>query len=186
MGMVGEQMIQTFNKLVEDQFIYGAKKYADSSSTKKETTDILFETFGPTWLYGTICKYTFRYENVKREKDLLKIATYAYLLWLKRGFFLNTAGTSVAQDTNVRIKADYFSSFLNRIILHEKTVADTEHVPSMIRAILVEFSDIDRSWGDITEEQIAHIFLLAYKEWSNQFALKAGQDTDTHNDAETD
>jgi hypothetical protein len=31
-------------------------------------------------------KYLGRYKNFRREKDLLKIATYMYIAWLKEGY----------------------------------------------------------------------------------------------------
>ena len=40
------------------------------------------------WVLGTIVKYVFRFKNFGREKDLFKIATYCYILWLKCGFHL--------------------------------------------------------------------------------------------------
>jgi hypothetical protein len=33
-------------------------------------------------------KYIFRFKNFHREKDLLKIATYCFILWLKMGAHL--------------------------------------------------------------------------------------------------
>jgi len=39
-----------------------------------------------TWILKTMIKYVFRFERKHREKDLLKIATYCYILWLKMGF----------------------------------------------------------------------------------------------------
>ena len=38
---------------------------------------------------GTMAKYIFRFRNLKREKDILKIACYCYILWLKMGFWEN-------------------------------------------------------------------------------------------------
>ena len=71
-----------FIELVRDQFTYGGKKYA--LSQERESTDVLFDRHGKNWLIGTIDKYTFRYQNLARERDLLKIACYMYILWLKR------------------------------------------------------------------------------------------------------
>jgi len=81
-----------FAKLVENQFIHGGDKYKGNG--EKEFTDIICEAFhgdGETkveWILGTCMKYLGRYKNFGREKDLLKVATYMYIAWLKGGFHL--------------------------------------------------------------------------------------------------
>ncbi len=42
-------------------------------------------------------KYMFRYKNFHREKDLLKVATYCFILWLKTGGHL---AETHDEDTN--------------------------------------------------------------------------------------
>jgi len=73
-----------FTTLLENQFMFGGKKYALSEG--KEITDWVCEIAGNEWILGTMAKYLGRFKNFGREKDLLKIATYSYLLWLKSGF----------------------------------------------------------------------------------------------------
>ena len=85
----------TFSMLIQNQFNHGGAKYASSTSNaQKEFTDIICEAFpgdsGVDWVLGTCMKYLGRYKNFGREKDLLKVATYMYILWLKGGFYLNT------------------------------------------------------------------------------------------------
>lgn len=79
-----------FSKLLENQFMHGGSKYR--AKNNKEFTDILCEAFpGRTGVEGvlwTMAKYLGRYNNYGREKDLLKVATYAFILWLKGGFYL--------------------------------------------------------------------------------------------------
>ena len=77
------QINDAFINLVQDQFQYGGTKYANSA--QKEVTDVLVETYGIGGLYWTIDKYVYRFKNLGRERDLLKIATYMYILWLKYG-----------------------------------------------------------------------------------------------------
>jgi len=80
-----------FVKLLESQFMHGGDKYALNEN--KEATDWVCEGFpgdsGIDWLLGTQAKYLQRFKNFGRERDLLKIATYCYIAWLKKGFHLN-------------------------------------------------------------------------------------------------
>jgi len=82
----------TFATLIENQFKHGGDKYATKPDAEKEFTDLICEAFpgdsGIDWVLGTAMKYLGRDKNFGREKDLLKIATYMYLLWLKGGFHL--------------------------------------------------------------------------------------------------
>jgi len=75
--------------LVEKQFMFGGTKY-NSGFSDREATDVISQLFGGAsgvdWVLGTMLKYIFRYRNLGQEKDLLKIATYCYILWLKAGF----------------------------------------------------------------------------------------------------
>lgn len=78
-----------FAELIESQFAHGGDKYVLAGFEDREATDVISSVFGgPTefdWILGTITKYIFRFKNFQREKDLLKIATYCYILWLKQG-----------------------------------------------------------------------------------------------------
>jgi hypothetical protein len=72
--------------MIRSQFEYGGKKY--ELANDKEITDWVVELAGWEWILGTMAKYLGRFKNERREKDLLKIATYCFLLWLKFGFHL--------------------------------------------------------------------------------------------------
>lgn len=79
-----------FNELIKKQFEHGGNKYALNDNM--EFTDLVCmlspgET-GADWILQTMCKYICRYKNFKREKDLLKIATYAFIMWIKMGYHL--------------------------------------------------------------------------------------------------
>lgn len=80
---------QKFSDLVGNQFIHGGDKYAIKGIPDREATDIISAVFGGDtefdWVLGTMMKYLFRFKNFHREKDLLKISTYCYILWLKQG-----------------------------------------------------------------------------------------------------
>ena len=89
-----DQKKKNFNKfcvLVKNQFWHGGDKY--KLNEDKEFTDGICECFpgesGIDWVLGTCMKYLGRYKNFGREKDLLKVATYMYIIWLKGGYHLN-------------------------------------------------------------------------------------------------
>ena len=103
----------TFLELVKDQFLYGGRKYAKDD--KKEVTDELVDDYGFNWLLGTINKYVYRYENLGREKDLLKIACYMFIMWLKFGYHLEDKGTANDNYTTVEIKSKFFSLFADEL-----------------------------------------------------------------------
>lgn len=86
---IKKDYFKRFSDLIGDQFIHGGDKYKLPGFDDREATDIISSVFGGEsefdWILGTMTKYIFRFKNFQREKDLLKIATYAYLLWLKQG-----------------------------------------------------------------------------------------------------
>ena len=77
--------------MIRKQFWHGGEKYR--LTDHKEFTDAICESFGGEcgvdFILSTCMKYLGRYKNFGREKDLLKIATYMYICWLKGGFHLN-------------------------------------------------------------------------------------------------
>jgi len=79
-----------FAALIGNQFKHGGDKYKLPGMEDREATDVISAVFGgetqTDWVLGTMLKYIFRFKNFLREKDLLKIATYCYILWLKCGF----------------------------------------------------------------------------------------------------
>jgi len=84
---------QKFADLIGNQFKHGGDKYKLPGFNDREATDVISAVFGGIsefdWILGTMMKYLFRFKNFEREKDLLKIATYCYILWLKQGNHLN-------------------------------------------------------------------------------------------------
>ncbi|MHA2343495.1 MAG: hypothetical protein ACXADW_16635 [Candidatus Hodarchaeales archaeon] len=83
-----KENFEKFVELIKNQFWHGGDKYALSDT--KEFTDAICECFpgesGTDWVLGTCMKYLGRFKNFRREKDLLKVATYMYIIWLKHGF----------------------------------------------------------------------------------------------------
>lgn len=86
---VKRENFQKFMNLISNQFNHGGDKYILPGFTDREATDVISAVFGGEtqfdWVLGTMMKYLFRFKNFQREKDLLKIATYCYILWLKMG-----------------------------------------------------------------------------------------------------
>jgi hypothetical protein len=79
-----------FAELMAQQFNHGGhEKYKLQGFEDREATDIISSVFGGEtefdWILGTMTKYIFRFKNLQREKDLLKVATYCFILWLKQG-----------------------------------------------------------------------------------------------------
>jgi Protein of unknwon function (DUF3310) len=94
-----------FAALIANQFEFGGDKYALPGFDDREATDVISSVFGGKtefdWVLGTMMKYIFRFKNFQREKDLLKIATYCYILWLKQGNHLNeNHDTDTKENTN--------------------------------------------------------------------------------------
>jgi hypothetical protein len=87
---------QKFADLIGNQFKHGGDKYKLQGFEDREATDVISSIFGGKsefdWILGTMMKYLFRFKNFEREKDLLKVATYCYILWLKQGNHLKTEG----------------------------------------------------------------------------------------------
>lgn len=81
---------EKFVKLISNQFEHGGEKYVLAED--KEMTDWICEfspgESGVDWILQTMAKYIGRFKNFQLEKDLLKIATYAYICWIKLGFHL--------------------------------------------------------------------------------------------------
>ena len=83
-----------FSNLLGKQFLHGGDKYKLEGFDDMEATDLiskLWEKPGEDelkWVLKTCVKYLCRFQNFHREKDLLKVATYMYIAWLKCGFHL--------------------------------------------------------------------------------------------------
>jgi len=82
-----------FREMMDRQFMFGGTKYKMDGQADKEVTDWACEicpgTTGADWVLATMAKYIGRYKNFKRERDLLKIATYCFIMWLKMGHHLD-------------------------------------------------------------------------------------------------
>lgn len=187
-----EKNLDTFIGLIKEQFMYGGKKYALQST--RESTDELFDRYGFKWFLGIIDKYCFRFKNIKREKDLLKIATYLFLLWIKRGYHIDKK-RKVPIDTNLENKKENFPKFIKIVhdrkneanhsyfLKHTATISrilkDDVNIINYISDTLKDFAK--DGWMSIWEEKLILLFYGAYFIWNRNFSDKPGQDTDINN-----
>lgn len=177
-----------FNDLVRDQFIYGGQKYALSET--RESTDQLFDDFGRNWLFGTMAKYCKRYKNLARERDILKIACYVYILWLKKGYHITAKGlTTDVLDTNVEQKAQNFDLFIKvfdegyntsfaQLDWYTKKKDELgKHFP--VDLIYNELRTLaKREWREITDSNLRFIYGNCKLLWEMEYSKVAVHDTD--------
>lgn len=183
-----------FATLVQDQFTYGGKKYGINGNSKRESTDMLFDKHGKNWLIGTIDKYTFRFTNLARERDLLKIACYMYIMWLKRGFHVRDDGINDPPlDTNIQQKQDNFGTFLHKAIEYNVTYRLNAFGSAMIKLAKSETDNLcylsaisemlgtlsNTDWKNIKEKDLLMIFDNSFLTWVTRYANIDTHDTDT-------
>jgi hypothetical protein len=190
------ESLQEFFGYIEHQFNYGGTKYrlADwykeltGATEDKESTDVLFNHFSPSWLYGTLAKYVFRFSNLVRERDLLKISTYAFLMWLKRGYHLDRKAGVVGEiiDTNVETKRKFFPVFKEEVVSHinNQLVSSDEPLKRLFE-ILLDFNG--QPFTKINKEELYEIFSLCYYYWLAKIPEdKRGGDQDVYNEFEVE
>lgn len=173
-------MLDPFSLLVKDQFEYGAVKYR--LKTDKEVTDLLVEQWGLEWILGTMHKYVYRYTNLGREKDLLKIACYAYLLWLKFGFnqSIVKAFLDASLPLNPELKSENFPKFVTYADTFEN-IGCNFNFQEPVKAIETELLTLKRR---TTEVPLFKTYLYCRKAWKDGgFDGRKTHDRDTWNEA---
>lgn len=108
---------KTFIELLKEQLEYGGVKYKNND--EKEVTDILTERYGLNGLLWCINKYVFRFKNLRRERDLLKIGAYMYILWLKFGYHLGQYNLQASINTTVETKLKYLNQFITSLCMYK-------------------------------------------------------------------
>jgi hypothetical protein len=163
-------LLERFFGAIHRQFAYGGVKYAQTK--EKEATDCLFDDFGKNWLFGTLAKYCKRFGNLKREKDLFKIACYCFILWLKRGYHLDKDGTDEIINTTVETKTKFFSTFKESFIDYLGTedfgwaVVYRDKALSNIYNRLYAFGQL--TFTEINEVDLYDIFYYCYYIWQTE------------------
>ena len=107
-GLSGKS--DTFLNILDRQFTGCATKYAFSENS--EWTDVI-TMYVPYWVEGTILKYLGRLKVYGRERDLIKVATYCFILWIKYGLHseLDTRLGTRTHCTTVEQKARFWPEF---------------------------------------------------------------------------
>ena len=76
-----------FTSLMKGLALQGTDKYAGAEADKKETIDIIPDILGEhgyvSFVLGDLVKRVVRFKNQRRERDLVKIALWTYLLWMR-------------------------------------------------------------------------------------------------------
>ena len=103
--------LPVFLDVLEKQFTGCGDKYAYSDVA--EWTDVLCAST-PTWVEETIKKYAGRYKQYGQGKDLVKMATYAFILAIKHGAIIgmdSVSGDDPLYCTTVPVKAMHWPQF---------------------------------------------------------------------------
>ena len=76
---------EEFCGAIKQLILEGTDKYTGADKDNAETIDIMPQIFGQTgyrtFVLSDIVKRVIRYKNQQRDRDLLKIALWCYLLW---------------------------------------------------------------------------------------------------------
>ena len=78
---------EEFTELMKKLALQGSEKYSGAEAHKKETIDIIPDILGEegytNFVLGDLLKRIIRFKNQRRERDLIKMALWAYLLWMR-------------------------------------------------------------------------------------------------------
>jgi hypothetical protein len=78
---------EEFTALMKKLALQGTEKYSGAEPHEKETIDIIPDVLGEegyiNFVLGDLIKRISRFKNQRRERDLVKMALWAYLLWMR-------------------------------------------------------------------------------------------------------
>jgi hypothetical protein len=78
---------EDFVGLVRRMALDGSTKYAGAEAYRKEAIDIIPDILSEegyvSFVLGDLIKRIMRFKNQRRERDLVKIALWTYLLWMR-------------------------------------------------------------------------------------------------------
>jgi len=136
-----------FLEIIERQFTNCGVKYAFSEDA--EWTDAI-TSMVPTWVEGTIIKYVGRYRQYGAERDLIKIATYAFILAIKHGLVEDDPPPPIRglYCTTVGEKARQWPQFRDMVArIHECLIENrrTYFIPDAMSGF-----DITRQFDDLS------------------------------------
>jgi len=98
-----------FEDVIKKQFEHGGTKYAFDDNS--EWTDVL-TGMSSAWLPATVSKYCGRLKIFGRERDLIKIFTYAFIGWLQDGCHNRDFPNTKLYSTTVEVKSAHFMDFM--------------------------------------------------------------------------
>lgn len=133
----------------------------------------------------------YRFHNLERERDLLKIATYCFILYLKKGFFIKKNGLTIdVLDTNIEMKNRYFPIFINDVNLYleglsvRSLLANIENYKDNVKMKYISeiFQNWSKqSWDKITIESIIGVYYCTYLIWFTRYLNVEKHDEDNLN-----
>jgi len=78
---------EEYTKLMKKVALQGTDKYTGAEADTKETIDIIPDVLGEEGyihhVLGDLVKRIIRFKNERRERDLVKMALWTYLLWMR-------------------------------------------------------------------------------------------------------
>jgi len=98
------------------------------------------------------------------KKDLIQIAVYMYILWLKRGFHLIRQGAKSEQNITPEIKSLCFSDF--KFAVSQFADKIVSHRPLRDSYIVLKYM-IHKPFNEIYEVEIVEVFTHIYYAWEN-------------------
>jgi len=141
---------------------------------KEEKLDFLFSIYGQKWFFGKIHEEFLVLKDNVTEDNLAKVGYYLYILWVKRGFFINKDGINdPAIEATEKRKRECFSVFVKsmkhfytRHTYDMEKTQDDEHFEDF-QAILE--GSKDDLWGNIKDNLIFINFNTCFEIWTRKY-----------------
>ena len=159
-------VLPVFLGILEKQFTGCGDKYAFSEDA--EWTDVLCAST-PTWVEDTIKKYVGRYKQYGQGKDLIKMATYAFILAIKHGAIVGMDSVFDGDPlycTTVPVKAVHWPQFRGRVELIADCLIgmrDEYNIPFAMSGF-----DVTRAFDDLSNLTQLIIQVMNFK-YANQY-----------------
>ena len=142
---------------------------------KEENFDTLYHKYGNPWLQGKITEMVSQNEGIYNPIMLCDLAKIAYLLWLKKGFWLKVGGLKDVLDTPMELRQDMFDHFIeqvNEAFLEPQTPGwykkwqktnDVQNLPQLIQINFL--AELSRDWNQMYDNPLYIIYSYCYLFW---------------------